>query len=294
MIKSKLSLLTLVALGAVVLSTSAKAATYNAGDLILGFRVTGGQGSGKDLLVNLGAATSLRDNGQNSNITNIGTDISDLFGSTWYNRTDLSFGAVACYTNLNTPDDGADVVNGDPGQTIYLTRNRTAHGTPGTASSTGTGTYNEGSMGTISGQILTLNATTYANGTASSNNSAVVIKSNTGTQSYTFFTTPSSDFGAITGGVEQTFAAGAWTTGSFASVTNVEGALDLYRVLQDPADASPTGSDHKGDFLTTLLIDQSGNISAVNAVPEPSTYAMLGLVAVGGVVFAVRRRKLNA
>jgi len=301
MLKSKLSLLACAVLASMAFSgTRANAATYNAGDLIMGFRVTGGIGASSNVLVNLGQSTTFRNlNGTNSlNITNIFTDLSNTFGTgagngtEWYNRTDLSFGVIGVYTNISDAS-GGTVNNGDPGQTIYMSRSRTSAGTVGTAQSSTPSGFSNANMSTISGNVLVLNQTTYAGATASVNNSAVAIINAGGSQSYTFFTNPTSDFGAINPGIEQTFTASAWSTGSLGPVSNIEGAVDLYRVLQTTNNANPTGTAKTGSYETTFVINQSGQISAVSAVPEPSTYALLGIGAIA-VVFAVRRRQAKA
>jgi len=297
MIKQKLSLFAMVTLGVVALTTSARAATYNAGDLILGFRVTGGTGAGSDLLVNLGSSTSYRDlNSSNFlNISNIGTDLAATYGSTWYDRTDLSFGIAGVYTNINDADGGTNN-SGDPGQTLYFSKSRTAAGTLGSASSTTTSNYSNTSIDTISNGMLSLGATTYAAATASVNNSKVAIVSSAGGNSWTAYTSGSNDFGVIAGGgVEQTFTSGSWQGGSFGSASNVEGALDLYRYLQTNSGASPSGTAKTGIFETSIVIDQTGNLSAISsaAVPEPSTFAMCGIATIAAGVFAYRRKKLS-
>jgi hypothetical protein len=89
--------------------------------------------------------------------------------------------------------------------------------------------------------------------------------------------------------VEQTFASGSWQGGTFGEATNVEGALDLYRYLQTTTGASPTGTVKTGIFETSIVIDQTGNLSAVAAVPEPSTYALIALT--GILYFYVNKRR---
>lgn len=298
MIKRKLSLFALVALGVVAFATPSQAATYSAGDLILGFRVTGGTGAGSDLLVNLGASTTYRDlNGSNLwNITNIGTDLVATYGSNWYDRTDLSFGIAGVYTNISDGNGGTNN-NGDPGQTLYFTKSRTAVGTVGSASSSVTSNYSNTNMSTASAGMQSLGATTYAGATASSNNSKVAIVSSSGGNSWTTYTSGASDFGVISGGVEQVFASGSWQGGTFGAASNVEGALDLYRYLQTTTGASPSGTAKTGLYLGSVVIDQTGNLNAIvnsAAVPEPSTFAMAGIAAIAAGFVAYRRKKVSS
>jgi len=298
MIKHKLSLFALVALGVVAFATPSQAATYNAGDLILGFRVTGGTGSGSDLLVNLGSSTTYRDLSSNSlNLTNIATDLASTYGASWYDRTDLSFGIAGVFTNISLGNGGVNN-NGDPGQTLYFSKSRLATGTEGSAQSSVQSNYSNTNFGTASGQMKSLGSTGYATATASSNNSRVAIVSSSGSSSWSTYTNPVSglDFGVIDG-VEQNFASGSWQGGTFGSVSNVEGVLDLYRYLQTTTGASPTGTAKTGLYLDSIVIDQSGNLSAIvtsAAVPEPSTFAMAGIAAIAAGFAAYRRKKVSA
>ncbi|MEI6490913.1 MAG: PEP-CTERM sorting domain-containing protein [Verrucomicrobiota bacterium] len=299
MIKSKTSLFAIALLAAVAISASqARAATYNAGDLIMGFRATGGIGSSSNVLVDLGSAINFRDLGAANliNITSVGTDLDATFGITagnsvaWYDRTDLSFGVVGVYSSASS---GA-VTSGDPVRTLYASQTRTAVGTVGSANSATPGSptaISSTNQGTSAGNMISL-ASTFTNQAASGNNTAVAI-TGAGTNTWTSFTSGTTDFAAFNPGVEQTFGNGTWSGGTYGSVTNVEGAVDLYRILNTTSGASPSGTAHVGTYDATIVINQSGQISAVNAVPEPSTYALFGLGA-AAIVFAARRRQLKA
>ena len=71
---------------------NANAASYAAGDLLMGFVAGGGQGSNQTLVVNLGAASTFRndfDAGTTKlNFKSIGTQLGTQFGNSWYDRTD--------------------------------------------------------------------------------------------------------------------------------------------------------------------------------------------------------------
>ena len=250
------------------------------------------------MLVNLGASTTYRDlNGSNLwNITNIGSDLVATYGSNWYDRTDLSFGIAGVFTNISDVDGGVNN-NGDPGQTLYFTKSRTAVGTVGLKSSTVAANYSDTNMASASNGMQSLGATTYAGATASLNNSKVAIVSSSGGNSWTTYTSSASDFGVVSGGVEQVFASGSWQGGTFGSASNLEGALDLYRYLQTTNGASPSGTAKTGLYLGSVVIDQTGNLNAIvnsAAVPEPSTFAMTGIAAIAAGFFAYRRRKVSA
>lgn len=297
MIKSKLSLLALVTLATAALSTGANAAGYSAGDLILGFKATSGTGSGTNVMIDLGAATTYRDLGANNslNITNIATILNNTYGLgggntvAWYENTALQYALIA---NNNNSVSGS-AVNGDPIKTIYASGARTSAGTLGTAS---------GSAPTISGSTArqnTANAATSFGFTLSSN--STVTSYATSTFNGWSVQVPSSVpfFSSINTAFQQAFTTGTLYS-SFGPVNNVEGALDLYRILNSTTGASTNGFGTTNvvgtaTFAATIVIGQDGNVSAVNvaAVPEPSGYALLAVAGVMG-FFVLRRRSVKA
>jgi hypothetical protein len=100
-----------------LLTGSAQAVTVSAGDLILGVRADGGQGSGKDLMINIGAASNYAGLAPNSSIPVSGLSVQDLvttFGSNWASRTDLRWG-VAGTTGLTA-------VGSAPARTLWASR----------------------------------------------------------------------------------------------------------------------------------------------------------------------------
>lgn len=101
---------------------------YSPGDLLMGFRATGGTGASNSYVVNLGPASTYRDATSviTVNIADIKTDLDALYGS-WYARTDVNWG-IACSPS-NTV-----VVNSDPVSTVYLSRVQNTAGNPGNAS----------------------------------------------------------------------------------------------------------------------------------------------------------------
>ena len=108
------TLAVVLALGAAAMLTSggAEAATAANGDILLGFRATGGTGSTKNLVVNLGAATALENATGTVNLGNLGTDLANTYGSSWNTRSDLFWGAagtVGSFTDIGT----------NPAKTVY-------------------------------------------------------------------------------------------------------------------------------------------------------------------------------
>ena len=295
MIRKKLSLYALVTLGALALSTGTNAATYTAGDMILGFGVSGGVGATSNILVDIGSSITFRDlNGASSlNIVTIGTYLDQTFGTTagngvaWNERTDLYWGVVACRSNVL----GA-VVSGDPTRTVYASAARTGLGTLGSANSSdpSNGAMSGSDVSGAANAIVALAGTTFASATAAGGSGGKVAIINTSVVTSNNWTTDNASspyFNNIPGSVQQAFTAG--TIGSYGAAGAVDGAIDLYRILQTTTGASPSGTVGTGTFLTTLTIDSSGNVSAV---PEPSTYALLGLGAVVGFI-AIRRKRVS-
>ena len=100
-----------VAVAGVITGASAQAQNPNftPGDLVLGFRATGGVGSGTVIEAALGdTATVFRDATTNLlNIVNIGSLLDSTYGIgagnaiAWYERTDLLFGAAGVWIGLS-------------------------------------------------------------------------------------------------------------------------------------------------------------------------------------------------
>src|SRR4051812_39247272 len=90
--------------------------TYTAGDLLLGFRASGGAGALQSYEVNLGQASIYRDASGAftvSNLGNISADLVLLFGPNWFDRSDV-FWSVS-----GTP--GPTAAGGDSARTLYTT-----------------------------------------------------------------------------------------------------------------------------------------------------------------------------
>lgn len=284
----------LALVGTALLSSTAKAGTYTAGDLLLGFT---NSSVGSVYVLDLGSAITYRNATSNIlNITNIGTDLSNVFGSTWYDNSSLYFGVVG----VRSTTSGA---NGDPSKTTYLSASRPSVGTQSAVWGQGN-PYTSGAMGTAGSQVVGMEtsfSTALASTTASNTNAAIMAKGTTTWDHYNPPTTGSQSFGlysavgANTAGIEQTFAAGSY--GTFAGIGAVEGAVDLYRLLATTTGATADGKGvigtaGVGTYEGTFTLDQSGNVSFA-AVPEPSTYAMLAMGA-GFLAILWRKRSQSA
>lgn len=264
---------------------------YAPGDLVLYFQNPGGStGSDQTVMVSLGnSATVFRDASSSLlNMANIGMLLSTTFGADWYNQETLYMGVAA---NQGTSLTSSALVNGDPSRTIYMGQSRNGVGEVGSANSVGYNISNFVAATNINNQnnVLEVNGTTSAeafNTTISQveNQNPFVVPGQQGTA-----------YGVFNGGVQYQFGSGSF--GSFGEAGSVEGVLDLYRIqakndiIGQYGAGEPTG---EGDYLGSLSIDQNGNISyTTSAIPEPSTYALLALAGVAGVI-ALRRRQAAA
>jgi len=256
-IKSKTLLAALLALAGLVLGHSPAGAVlvddWVAGDLIIGFRASGGQGVNTSYLINIGQRTLYTSTTPAFDLSlgNIGADLAAAYGATWFDRTDLLWSVFGTTESVSP--------------TLYASRARTNIGvqsSPWPSESSApirTGTKTE---------ILAV-ATAFNLLDATSNSSHAAFQTNSGNAgSYNYQVTANSgtDFGS----------GSQWTNieGGFGSLSTQ--ALDYYSVS--------SATTYRGVFS----IDDAGQIS-FNAVPEPSTYALLALTGTIFMVFLRRR-----
>lgn len=109
-------------------STTTAAIVYNDGDLILGFRASGGQGSSFSYLIDLGPAASIISSTVpiTFSLGNIGGDLTTLFGS-WSTRGDVLW-SVSGVQKI--------AANGFGTNTMFATRSDTISAPLGTATTT--------------------------------------------------------------------------------------------------------------------------------------------------------------
>lgn len=123
-----------------ILSASAAVPTYNAGDVLVGFRALTGTGAGTNYVVNIGSAASFRDATAAITVSrgNIATDLASIFGANWATRTDLQWGI------LNSPSN-VEEISGDPSFTTYFSQPENVAGTPVTTANPSLTTRRSGS-----------------------------------------------------------------------------------------------------------------------------------------------------
>lgn len=275
-------------------SAQAQNAGHNYGDLILGFRATGGQGASSYLLADLGPASVLRDTNVNLTLANLGSALTAAFGASWFDRTDLYMGAAMAFEfdEFGPLGGGSGGLNNDSFGTVYASAKRNIVGTAGSPGSfawsiTPASTLDAATGAKTSADSFEANGagaiSTIGNGVSAidwDNNNPI----SAGIQGAALG-------GALAGGIQSVFGAG--TFGTLNGIA-VEAALDLYRIQgnNDEAGTIGFGLTNMGSstFEGTLVIDNAGQVShLVTNVPEPTSMALLGLgVALTG--FARRRK----
>jgi hypothetical protein len=164
-----------------------------AGDLILSFRATEGQGADTCLEVNLGPASDYYGSaaGSTTVLTKLSVaDLVDVYGNNWNTRSDLFWGFAGTT--------GASVINGVPARTIWASR---AEGVSGVASvpwprnvaftlqtpSNTIGTMYTGAPGSIDRFAATTNSATSSKVTAAEPGSWAVQEAFTAGVSFRYF-----------------------------------------------------------------------------------------------------------
>lgn len=275
-------------------TASAAVTGFSIANVILGFNATAGQGLTSALEVSIGSAASFRDTTSNiPNIISLGSILSSTYGANWFERTDLFFGLGTTTSNI-LPTNDPTLVNGDPGQTIYLSKSRLTGGNELLANSTIT-TPNNTTIGNSSGNLLNLQNSFVTNGTGTviGGVGGVSVIPESTFNTFEDFAAGNIQFSFVqSGGVVQAFGTGTRT--GFSS-PGVEGALDLFRFQRannlpgQYREGQPNLTPFYEGFFT---IDNGGNLSfqvaPLAAIPEPSML-VAGLIPLVGM--ALRRRR---
>jgi len=301
-LKNKLASL-LVASGSLAAASSAHAAAYAAGDLMLYFFQEGGS---QTVYANLGAATGFRGSvagpsdvvsnlnvkswgsnvGEANESSTLGSTLAFAFGDEWADLTNLYSGLIAVNNAFTSTTTAA--VNGDPNRTIYFSAPNNLE-----EEVLGRTIAGNGAMTMLATQITSLGS-----GFTGTNDfliSPVDINNKIMDQN-PFLTSGilGVAFGGFDGGIAQVGTDG--TYGSLGGVSNVEFALDLHRMLAAPnAPGTINGVDADGNAIAartsmyegTITINSNG-VVGFQAVPEPSSVMLLGL---GAGALAFRRRR---
>jgi hypothetical protein len=287
--KNKLASL-LVASGSLAAASSAHAAAYAAGDLVLYFFQEGGS---QTVYANLGAATGFRgsvagpsDAVKNLNVLDLKSALSQAFGQNWASMDNLYAGLIASNNAFTSTTTAA--VNGDPNRTAYFSApNNLAEEV------LGRNIGGNSAMTVLATQIAALGSG------FTGNDDFLIVPAGPSNQimgQNPFFASGQLDMAFLTfdGGIAQVGTDG--TYGSLGGVSNVEFALDLHRMLAAPGAAGTiNGVDADGNPIAqrtsmyegTITINSNG-VVGFQAVPEPSSVMLLGL---GAGALAFRRRR---
>jgi hypothetical protein len=228
----------LLALGvaAALPEPSAKAASAVNGDILVGFRATGGAGSTKNLVVNIGAATALESATGAVNLGNINADLNATYGSDWATRTNLFWGAVGTVGSFNA-------IGTNPARTVYSSRSAFEPWLRANSSSHAAATNKVVALMTAFNSASVVGVS-HANG---------VIQTTTGSNSWSSY----QPGGTITNSGPAPGISFAFFNPTIEAAVASDAALvHLYRVK--PAAGAEIGT--AGDYLGMLVLESSGSL----------------------------------
>lgn len=227
---------------------------YQAGDLLMGFRATAGDGAPKCYLVNIGQASTFTNASSPFVVTGLGNIKADL---------DATFTDWATDGNVFWSVSGAvgnfDPVGSDPAKTLYATKLQTTPGTPNTLRWTRNSSTTQG---VVTSKMLSMaDAFEFVNGDSiagvknqsTANSEKARVQNTTDVNSYASYQpggtpansgpSPGISFAQFNPTIEGTF-----TNGTAGSI------LELYRM-------TPGTAGTPGDFVGTFQLDDNANLT---------------------------------
>ncbi len=280
-IDMKFSLSGLACLSAAVISLASSAMATNShfatGDLLLTFQKVG---STNTVYADLGSAASFRGSSVGTyasnqiNFLDLNAVLTSAFGAGWASDPNVYSSLAGVYASSSISN---TVVNGDASRTLYVSASRNDVGTSGQSNS-GTPTVGSNTdMTTAAASILSQNSV-FADVPISPNPAvgydaqAVVSETSISKiddqQPITVFggsNIQGTAFGVFGGGISQ--AGSASSFGTLGVASNVEFALDLYRIVAVNGKTNEVnGTLRSGDFQGTVTVNSSGKVSFVAGV----------------------------
>ena len=291
---------------------AAQAGVYAANDLLLFFQNPAGTtGTDEVVYFNLGSTFNVfRDAatpgsaafGSAISLGNINSILTSAYGEDWTSLSSSIFFA-ANGQNGSTSITATSTQNGDYARTVYITKPRTSAGSVGQANSASP--LYAPSQTAVAGQINGANNMSGITQPGATNDSDTLLDD----YNPFFNGNPATAYGAINGGLMGSITSSSYT---FGSISNIVGALDLYRVAKTSGTGTTSasiwqnannieatysndfglagGGSAAGYYLGTITLSDNGDVNFA-AVPEPSTYALLALAAAGFGAHVIRRRK---
>ncbi len=252
------------------LSMAARAVGTSDGDLIIGFYQLDEFGTiGQNTyILNLGPASLYRENATNNILVsavggspvsdaNIGADLQQAFGEDWADSGTVYWGVVG-----GSSQSYVGTANGDIQRTSYVSRSVATYASSG-PTNTVTGVSGV-PRGTLANNIDFFRVNQNNAGTAGTNPRGAIVASEGVHSSFEEFLPPTSLQGQF--GIGQEIR-GRFLAGKVAGTNNLEGALDVFRLLNSLTDTDLTsglGSGNAvlgtGQYIGTFTIDAAGNL----------------------------------
>ena len=237
--------------------------TYTAGDLLLGFQATAGDGSSSTYVYNLGAGTGFRSHTSTGQIANLKADLDTIFGEGWYGRNNIYWGIAGVRDPAGSGPN--TVVNGDPRAAIYLSKAASIPGTStawdlpaSSATSSPTTISVASSIATMQGGFLTITGETTV--TPLNRRTPTANSNGRGTEQLTSDINSWDEFNPVAGA-----AFGGYLTGGVQGQlgsANAQTHLDLYRLLgRSSASATPNTPVGDGLLVGTFSITAQGLVT---------------------------------
>jgi hypothetical protein len=252
--------------------------TYDAGDILLGFYTASGTGATKNLMVNLGSYEQF-DNNNGATVAFAPGLVADLvatYGSNWNTRTDITWAVTGTI--------GSSAISGMPRNTIFATSPRVNAGNSPVSIFSNT----QSALGAVVTPVSAIS--NIFNVTDTTTNSSVTVVVDGGNPD-SFFTRQGSNSGPQFN----------TSTNNDTNGLNISDFYGLVPTSPTNGTTAPSGAATDADGLVfargtnylgyfTLSSNGLNYTASGTAIPEPSSYAVLGgLVALG--YSAIRRRR---